>query len=394
LERLYAYTAEVLAFDFAEQASVSVPEALTGDVLHRMLSRTLAAFARSGRSKFLLLGVHSGALAAGLARALPAGTLCVAELVPSLVRALRAQDRLPWWTEKGGAGLVSDSSSWALFALLEHAGFGVGAAFVLPNPELVPSEKRLWRQLELMLTRMQPVEPTSEPPMPRLSAAAILSPAEPDLAVFFRQFPPWLTELVLVWDAPALPDQLLPKGVLQELPFPVRQMARPLGADFSAQRNAMLAVCTADWVLYLDADERLSPEDWAKMPGLCALGASGWHLPRISSYPTADRALVGFGLWPDIQLRLFRNGEGLTFVNPVHERLVGLSGQQGLALCVNIEHLSRLRKNEAQLRAKLEVFDAAGAGHVRHALSAAYPSVPRALVSGEGRCLLLPPEIV
>jgi hypothetical protein len=333
-------------------------------------------------------------LAAELARVLPAGTLCVAELVPALVRALRAQGRLPWWTEQGGAGLVSDTSAWALFALLEHAGFGAGAAFVLPNPELSPSEKRLLRQLELMLTRMQPVEFVAEAPMPRLSAAAILSPAESDLVAFFRQFPPWLTELVLVWDASTLPDQLLSEGALQVLPFPVRQLARPLGVDFSAQRNAMLAACTGDWVLYLDADERLSPEDWAKVPGLCALGASGWHLPRVTSYPTAERALVGFGLWPDIQLRLFRNGEGLTFVNPVHERLAGLTGQQGLALGVDIEHLSRLRKDEAQLRAKLEVFDAAGAGHVRHALSAAYPSVPRELVSGAGRCLLLPPEIV
>jgi hypothetical protein len=394
LERLYAYTEEVLAFDFAEQASVSVPDALSGVVLNRMVSRTLTAFARSERSKFLLLGARSGALAAELARVLPVGTLCVAELVPALVRALRAKGRLPWWTEEGKVGLVSDTSAWALFALLEHAGFGAGAAFVLPNPELAPSEKRLLRQLELMLTRMQPVEIVAEAPIPRLSAAAILSPTEPDLAAFFRQFPPWLTELVLVWDAPALPDQLLPKGSLQELPFPVRQLARPIDADFSAQRNTMLAACTGDWVLYLDADERLSPEDWAKVPGLCALGASGWHLPRVTSYPTAERALVGFGLWPDIQLRLFRNREGLTFVNPVHERLVGLSGQQGLALCVNIEHLSRLRKNEAQLRAKLEVFDAAGAGHVRHALSAAYPSVPRSLVSGEGRCLLLPPEMV
>jgi hypothetical protein len=241
---------------------------------------------------------------------------------------------------------------------------------------------------------MEPVGIVAEAPLPRLSAAAILTPAEPDLPAFFRQFPPWLTELVLVWDAPALPDQLLPKGFLQELPFPVRQLARPLGADFSAQRNAMLAACKGDWVLYLDADERLSPEDWAKVPGLCALDATGWHLPRVTFYPTVNNALIGFGLWPDIQLRLFRSRAGLTFVNPVHERLVGLSGQQGLALGVEIEHLSRLRKNEAQLRAKLEVFDAAGAGHVRHALSAAYPSGPRALVSGEGRCLLMPPEMV
>ncbi|MDR3162405.1 MAG: glycosyltransferase family 2 protein [Helicobacteraceae bacterium] len=35
---------------------------------------------------------------------------------------------------------------------------------------------------------------------------------------------------------------------------------RPLGGDFSAQRNFALAQTTAKWVLYLDADERMNDE--------------------------------------------------------------------------------------------------------------------------------------
>jgi len=84
-------------------------------------------------------------------------------------------------------------------------------------------------------------------------------------------------------------------------------------------------------------------------------------------------------------------------VNPVHERLTGLTGAQALALDVEIEHLNRLGKGDEALRRKLGRFDEAGAGRVRHALSAEYPSVPRGLLAardldGPPRCLLLPPE--
>ena len=160
----------------------------------------------------------------------------------------------------------------------------------------------------------------------------------------------------------------------------------------------MLAACTGDWVLYLDADERLSAPAWAALPLLCADPVTAaWHFPRITPYPTQDKALAGFGLWPDIQLRLFRRTAELRFVNPVHERLTGVCGPQALALDIEIEHLNRLRKSEAEIRRKLEGFDEAGAGPGRHCLSPEYPSVPRALLAspwvGLPRGLLLPPDI-
>jgi hypothetical protein len=98
-----------------------------------------------------------------------------------------------------------------------------------------------------------------------------------------------------------------------------------------------------------------------------------------------------------VQLRLFRNAPGVTFVNPVHERLTGLGAGHALALDVEIEHLSRLRKDQEDQRRKLDGFDEAGAGRVRHQLSPEYPSLPREMLAarlrdGGPRCLLLPPE--
>jgi hypothetical protein len=399
-----AHSAEVLGFGFKDADGPEYLQAAPApEDLERLAVRVLTAFERSGRKCLVLLGLGSGALAAALSKVLPAGALCICEQDLALVRALRVAGRLDWWRPnnlESPAGLAADSSPWALFFLLDRAGVGLEDALVLPNPELPPQAKAAHRPLELLLTRSRPLAAPLSTPAPRLSAAAILTPTEPDLPAFFAQFPEWIAELVLVWDAEAVPE-----SVLSSLPvpdrFPVRHMARPLGRDFSAQRGAMLAACAGDWVLYLDADERLSPAAWATIPALCAVAernaVAAWHFPRLTPYPDAEHVLTGFGLWPDVQLRLFRNAPGVGFVNPVHERLTGIAGAQALALDVEIEHLNRLGKGPAALRQKLDRFDEAGAGRVRHALSAEYPSVPRGLLAarrpdGCPRCLLLPPE--
>jgi len=389
---LYDYAAEVLSFAFKAAGPVLPPAPPEDAAVERMAERCLVAFGRSGKSRLALLGLGSGAVAAALSVALPPGALIVCEQDVSLARGLIAADRLGWWRRGGAARLAVDASPWAVLLLLDRAGERLEEFFVLPNPELSPAGKVPLKPLELMLSRSKIMEPPVRIPAPQLSLAAILSPSETDLPGFFAQLPHWLHELVLVWDAEILPQVAVPEGLV------VWQTARPLGQDFSAQRNAMLAACTGEWVLYLDADERLSAEAWAALPLLCADAVTaGWHFPRVTPYPTQEKALVGFGLWPDIQLRLFRRTSGLRFVNSVHERLAGLAGPQALALDLEIVHLNRLRRGEAEIRRKLEGFDAAGGGRVRHALSPEYPSVPRALLAtrrvGLPRGLLLPPDI-
>lgn len=390
---LFDYAGEVLAFDFkgAGTQPADLAEAPAPGAAARQAARCLAAFERSGRERLALLGLGSGAVAQILACELSEGRLLVCETDLGLARRLLAAGRLGWWRKAGPARLALDASPWALLLLLDRAGYDLEDLFVLPNPELTPKGKAGLKGLELLLTRSRLLAQPANVGVPRLSVAAILSPTEPDLSGFFAQFPDWLHELVLVWDAPVLPAVPVPER------FTVWQTARPLGNDFSAQRNAMLAACSGDWVLYLDADERLSAEGWAALPLLCAdRVVGGWHFPRVTPYPTPDRALTGFGLWPDLQLRLFRCSPALRFENPVHERLTGLAGPQALALDVEIEHLNRLGRSEEDIRRKLAGFDAAGQGRVRHALSAEYPSVPREFLTSPRmvlpRGLLLPPD--
>ncbi len=405
---LFEYVSEVLGFDFKDARPVEPPAVPPPAAVQRMVERCAGAFSRSGRERVVLLGLGSGAVAETLAGRLPVGSLLVCEQNLGLARSLLTAGRLLWSRpgqegEPPAARLAVDSSPWALLMLLDRCGVVPGEVMVLPNPELPPAEKARMRLLELLLTRCEPFVAPPGPllggapdsPMPKISAAAILSPDEPGLPEFLAQLPPWLLELAIVWDAEVIPDVQVPRH------FPVWQTARPLERDFAAQRNLMLAACRGDFVLYLDADEGFCLEDWAALPGLCAApDVCGWLFPRVTPYPNIDRALTGFGLWPDLQLRLFRRTEDLRFFNAVHERLTGLCGRQALALDMELLHMSRLRKSDAELRRKLRGFDEAGTGAVRHALSPEYPSVPRGLLRRRGqeepaaqRCLLLPPEL-
>jgi glycosyltransferase involved in cell wall biosynthesis len=95
---------------------------------------------------------------------------------------------------------------------------------------------------------------------------------------------------------------------------------------FGPQKNRALALATGDWVLSIDADERIpaelaqeirrtleAAEAEAGLPSL-------YELPRLSSY--CGHFMRHAGWWPDPVLRLFRRGEATFTDHRVHERLV------------------------------------------------------------------------
>jgi glycosyltransferase involved in cell wall biosynthesis/Tfp pilus assembly protein PilF len=100
------------------------------------------------------------------------------------------------------------------------------------------------------------------------------------------------------------------------------EIAREFGAeahsfawcdDFSAARNAALEHATGDWILSLDADEELMPEQGAVMiREIQNANVMGYRL-RIFSSGHEDR---GCGYVP----RLFRNAPGLFYVGRIHEQ--------------------------------------------------------------------------
>lgn len=95
--------------------------------------------------------------------------------------------------------------------------------------------------------------------------------------------------------------------------FGAKVFHRPWDDDFAAARNHGLDRCTGDWILYIDADERLRP---ASRPLVERLLAAKDHVAyRIGLRSAA--AVTAY--W---EYRVFRNDPRIRFRNRIHETML------------------------------------------------------------------------
>lgn len=109
-----------------------------------------------------------------------------------------------------------------------------------------------------------------------------------------------------------------------------RELARARGArvierdwpGHVAQKEFAIRQASHDWVLCVDADERVSDELRAEIEALRARGFpehAGWRFPRLVNYLGT---WVRHGTWyPDLQLRLFDRRRGHWGGNDPHDRV-------------------------------------------------------------------------
>lgn len=91
--------------------------------------------------------------------------------------------------------------------------------------------------------------------------------------------------------------------------------------DFGTQKGLALSHATGDWVLLIDADERVTPALAAQIKSAVAAGqADGYEMPRKSYF--CGRWMRHSGWYPDYVLRLFRRANGKISNHKVHERVI------------------------------------------------------------------------
>jgi (heptosyl)LPS beta-1,4-glucosyltransferase len=90
--------------------------------------------------------------------------------------------------------------------------------------------------------------------------------------------------------------------------------------NFAQQRNAALDVIASDWVFFVDADERATPELGDEIrQAIEREDVNGWWVPRHNY--VFGRLTRGAGYYPDYQMRLLRAGCG-RYERPASEIVV------------------------------------------------------------------------
>jgi glycosyltransferase involved in cell wall biosynthesis len=107
------------------------------------------------------------------------------------------------------------------------------------------------------------------------------------------------------------------------------QMARAKGArvtycpwrGFGPQKNYALSQARGEWVLSIDADERVSPELAEEIERASnRQDADGYRIARLSTF--CGRPMHHSGWYPDYVLRLFRRTRARFSDDLVHERVI------------------------------------------------------------------------
>ena len=94
---------------------------------------------------------------------------------------------------------------------------------------------------------------------------------------------------------------------------------------FGMQKNRALDLATGDWVLSIDADERVTDELAAQIQAaMLSQRTAAFHLPRLTQF--CGKWIHHCGWTPDYVLRLFKRGSARFSDDLVHERLIQTQG--------------------------------------------------------------------
>jgi tetratricopeptide (TPR) repeat protein len=122
--------------------------------------------------------------------------------------------------------------------------------------------------------------------------------------------------------------------------------------DFAAARNESIRTASSDWIFWMDADDRLAPEDLIRLKQAAASEKADAYYCNVVSH-FKDGAIVEDRIE---HLRLFRNHRRVQFEKPLHEDAAPAASRLGLVIArtnITIRHTGyAITREQLQTKAR------------------------------------------
>ncbi len=175
-----------------------------------------------------------------------------------------------------------------------------------PRHPVAPSGPKLqpFGQFRMKEITVEPVPPDS---WPTISVCMIVKNEEANLRACVESMGDLASEIIIVDTGST--DRTV--EIAEELAARIRHF--PWRGDFAAARNESIRDATGDWLFWIDADDRLTPNAVAQLKRAAASGAADAYVCLVSSRVP--------GGWDDVaeHIRLFKNHPEVRFSSAVHE---------------------------------------------------------------------------
>ena len=148
------------------------------------------------------------------------------------------------------------------------------------------------------------------------------------VAALLAPFRPIADEVFVAVDSRIDPATLAPYDDVAD-----RLVRYEFGLHPDRARPWLFAQCSGDWIFYIDGDEVASPALIDALPALLDDGETmQFGFPRRWLFPAPDRWLAELPWYPDMQVRLVRNGPLLHHSGRLHDRC-GRSCRRATSTC-------------------------------------------------------------
>lgn len=154
--------------------------------------------------------------------------------------------------------------------------------------------------------------------------------------------------------------------------------------NFHINKQRAIEMATKDWILQLDADERVSAELAKEIKEKIGNSVNGYWIPRKNWF--LWRFLMKGGQYPDYMLRLYARGKGRLPQKDVHEQ-AEVEGKIGY---ISAPLLHYPYKNFSSYICKWNRYNGLFAGKIRGELKDA--SIVRKVLYGFGYLIIKPPH--